>query len=255
MIKPYDDLKEKALGMVAFFETSLDYPDAYGITAGNWDGAGLSHGVLQYNFKSNTLQPLWNYMNNEHNQLCRNIFGSHYQEWANHINANFTTQTTWANSITNPTNGHRTIEPWNTYFFQLGTSAPSIAKQVDMSASYQNSALIWFNRLGLFSRRAYALLFSVSVQMGRLLGQNMIWHDFKQIDPTGKTRAQIEEEKLRIIVNRVSGEYQRIHDPVIQGIVFRRHTAIVDGTSNQGFNIKKYDLEYEPAFKGGIFSG
>ena len=71
MVKTYQDLKEKVLGMTAFFETSNTYPDCYGITAGNWDGAGISHGVLQYNFKAGSLQPLWNHMNNNYNDLCR----------------------------------------------------------------------------------------------------------------------------------------------------------------------------------------
>jgi len=255
MVKSYKDLQEKTLGMTAFFETSNTFPECYGITAGNWDGAGLSHGVLQYNFKTGSLQPLWNHMNDNYNTLCRDIFGADYQTWADHINADFTTQTTWADSITNPANEHQTIEPWNTYFMNLGTSQPSIDKQVDMSASWRTNAERWFESLGLYSRRGFALLWDISVQMGRLFPQNLIWNDFKNIDPTGKTRAQIEEEKLRIIVERCHKEENRVSDPTIKSIVYNRKIAIVNGTSTQGFDISQYDLEYEPAFEGGIFSG
>ena len=254
MVKSYEDLKEKTLGMTAFFETSNGYPECYGITAGNWDGAGLSHGVLQYNFKTGSLQPLWTYMNTSHNQLCRDIFGADYQEWVDHINADFTTQTTWANAITDQTNKHRTIEPWNTYFFNLGTSEPSIAKQVEMSASWRVNAEKWFKNLGLFSRRGFALLFDISVQMGRLFPQNLILDDFRKIDPTGKTRADIEHEKLGIIVNRCSYNYNRVSDPIIQDIVYKRKSAVVLGYNDQGFDINLYDLKYEPAFEGGIFT-
>jgi hypothetical protein len=255
MVKSYQDLKEKCLGMVAFFETSNGYPECYGVTSGNWDGALISHGVLQYNLKTGTLQPLWNHMNDNHNQLCRDIFGADYQEWVDHINADFTTQETWANDITDPTNAHKTIEPWNTYFATLGTSEPSIAKQIELSQSYHDMALIWFNRLGLYSRRAYALIFDIAVQMGRLLPQNLIWMDFQNIDPTSKTREEIEIEKLRIIVQRVSREENNVEDPTIQDIVFKRKSAVVDGFSAVGFDISQYDLEFDPAFKGGIFSG
>jgi hypothetical protein len=259
MVKSYQDLKEKSLGMTAFFETSNTYPDCYGITAGNWDGAGLSHGVLQYNFKTGSLQPLWNHLNTNYQQLCWDTFGAYYQEWADHINADFTTQTTWANSITDQANKHQCIEPWKSMFMNLGRSQPSIDKQIDMSASWHNNALKWFKNLGLYSRRGYALMFDISTQMGRFFPQNVCLHRFRQIDPTGKTRAQIEEEKLRIIVELCSNGNNRCFPtqtiPTLPQIVYNRKIAIVDGTSTQGFDVSIYDVDYDPAFQGGVFSG
>ena len=38
-------------------------------------------------------------------------------------------------------------------------------------------------------------------------------------------------------------------------IVYNRKIGIVNGTSPQGLNMSLYDLDYEPAFEGGIFSG
>src|SRR4249919_665953 len=112
MVKSYDDLKEKALGMTAFFETSNGYPDCYGITAGNWDAAGLSHGVLQYNFKTGSLQPLWTYMNTNYNQLCRDIFGANYQTWADKLALPTADQIAWGDSISDSGTGkHSCIQP------------------------------------------------------------------------------------------------------------------------------------------------
>jgi hypothetical protein len=259
MVKSYDDLKEKSLGMTAFFETSSGYPDCYGITSPNWDGAGVSHGVLQFNFKTGNLQTLWNYMNNSFNALCRGIFGTDYTEWSNTLNTTLAAQQTFGNKIMSPTNDHKCIPPWDGYFMELGTTPESIAKQVEMSGSYQANALKWFNNLGLYSRRGYALMFDISVQMGRYFPQNVCLQRFRQIVTTGKTRAQIEDEKLRIIVELCSDGNNRVFPtttlPTLPQIVYDRKIAIVNGTSNQGFNIANYDLEYEPAFKGGIFSG
>lgn len=260
MVKSYDNLKEKTLGMTAFFETSNGYPECYGITASDWDDAGISHGVLQYNFKTGSLQPLWTHLNTNHNQLCRDIFGADYQEWADHINTDFATQKAWGRSIGDPAFGlHKCLPPWDGYFMALGTSQPSIDKQIDMSSSWRVNAEKWFNNLGLYSRRGFALMFDISVQMGRYLPQNICLQRFQQIVTTGKTKAQIEEEKLRIIVELCSNGNNRVFPtqslPTLPQIVFNRKIAIVDGTSNQGFDISKYDLEYEPAFKGGIFSG
>jgi hypothetical protein len=143
---------------------------------------------------------------------------------------------------------------------ELGTSPESIAKQVDMSSSWRVNAEKWFNNLGLFSRRGFALMFDISVQMGRFFPQNVCLNRFKAIVTTGKTRAQIEEEKLRIIVEVASNGNNRVFAtqtlPTLPQIVYDRKIAIVNGTSAQGFNIANYDLSLnEPAMKGGIFSG
>ena len=260
MVKTYADLKEKVLGMTAFFETSNGYPDCYGITAGNWDGAGISHGVLQYNFKTGSLQTLWNYMDTNYNSLCRGVFGTDYAEWSGMINASLTTQQTWGTDIGDPATGrHSCLQPWKDYFMALGTSPESIAKQIDMSASWITNAEKWFNNLGLYSRRGFALMFDISVQMGRFLPQNVVLNDFRGISTVGKTRAQIEEEKLRIIVNRCSDGNNRCFNsqtiPDLQTIVYNRKLAVVDGESASGFDIVQYDLTYEPAFEGGLFLG
>jgi hypothetical protein len=257
MVKSYQDLKEKTLGMIAFFETSNTYPECYGITSPNWDGAGVSHGVLQYNYKTGSLQTLWNHMNNNYNQLCRDIFGTDYTKWSDTINATFATQQAFGNEIMNQNNNHLCLPPWDGYFMALGTSQPSIDKQIEMSGSWHINALKWFKNLGLYSRRGYALMFDISVQMGRFLPQNVCLHRFRQIDPTGKTKAQIEEEKLNIIVELCSNGNNRCFPtqtlPNLPQIVFDRKNAVVVGSSNQGFSIGQYDLEYEPAFTGAMY--
>lgn len=259
MVKSYQDLKEKTLGMVAFFETSNYYPECYGITSGNWDDQAISHGVLQYNFGQGTLQPLWNHLNTNYNQLCRDIFGADYQQWADLINAPLAEQRIFGTNIIDPLNSHKIINPWKDYFMALGTSQPSIDKQIEMSNSWHVNGLKWFKNLGLYSRRGYALMTDISVQMGRFFPQNVCLHRFQQIDPTGKTRAQIEEEKLRIIVELAANGNNRCFPtqtlPTLPEIVYNRKIGIVNGTSPQGLNMSLYDLDYEPAFEGGIFSG
>ena len=104
------------------------------------------------------------------------------------------------------------------------------------------------------------MMFDISVQMGRFFPMHLCLRDFRLIDPTGKTRAQIEEEKCRIILKYVWDGNNRCFNtvtvPNLQTIVYNRKKAVVDGTSDQGFNINNYDLTYsDPAFKGGILSG
>lgn len=256
MVKTYEDLKEKTFGMTGFFETSNGYPLCYGVTSGNWDGAAVSHGILQFNFKTGNLQTLWNYMDTNYNADCKAIFGADYNTWHTLINDTFTNQQAFGDTWGDPATGkHSILPPWGGYFSTLGQHSASIAKQVDLGQSYFDTALSWFNKLGLFSRRGFALMFDISVQLGRFLPMNVLLQDFAAIPTAGRTRAAIETDKLYAIVNRASYEYNRVTG-ANQSIVYNRKKAVVDGTSNQGFDVTQYDLSLnEPALKGGVFFG
>lgn len=258
MVKSYADLREKTLAMTGFFETSSGYPTCYGVTSGNHDGAGLSHGVLQFNFGTGSLKTLWNFLNTNYNQLCRDIFGTNYTEWANMLAMTATEQVAWGDEISLGTTSEekRQIDPtWRALFQTLGETPQSIEHQITYSEEWVSNAVKWFNALGLWSRRGFALLWDISVQMGRLFSMNQIYQDFKEINTTGKTKVQIEEEKLFIIVNRCSFDNR---PSAFSDIVFARKNMLVTGTGDYygtPFTMAQYDLNYEPAFKGGIFSG
>jgi hypothetical protein len=261
-VKSYEDLKEKTIAMTGFFETSQGYPECYGISSGNHDGAGLSAHVLQFNFGTGSLQPLWNFMNNNHNQLCRDIFGADYTEWVDVLGRTTAEQVTWGDSISVPVGSEEkrgVAEPWKTHIMNLGTTQVCIDKQMEYAEAWRPNAEKWFKTLGLYSRRGFALVWDISVQMGRLKCLNLIYNDFKNIDPTGKTRAQIEEEKLYIICNRAS--YHNRPNSA-SDIVYNRKKMLIDGTGDYygaAFTMAQYDLNYEPAFEwneqGGLYFG
>jgi hypothetical protein len=257
-MKTYEDLREKTLAMTGFFETSSGYPTCYGITSGNHDNQGLSHGVLQFNFGTGSLQPLWTYLNTNFNQTCRDIFGADYQEWANVLADTLPNQVAWGDSISIPLGNDpkRGVDPiWKAYFQDLGETQASIEKQITYSESWLPNAHKWFDTLGLYSRRGFALCWDISVQMGRLFSLNQIISDFKLITTTGKTRAQIEEEKLRIICDRCSFDNRPSQ---YSQTVYDRKIMLVNGTGDyygSPFTMAQYDLNYDPAFEGGIFIG
>ena len=259
-MKTYQDLKEHSLGMIAFFETSNIILNAME----SLQGIGMVQGfhmvfcnIISNRFFATLMESLELIIITNYVEI---FLVTDYEKWASMINATLTEQQTWGTEIGDPATGrHSCLQPWKDYFMTLGTSQPSIDKQIELSGSWHTNALKWFNNLGLYSRRGYALMFDISVQMGRFFPQNVCLDRFRKIDPTGKTRAQIEEEKLYIIVELCSNGNNRCFNtqtiPDLQGIVFRRKSAVVDGTSNQGFNINFYDLKYDPAFQGGIISG
>lgn len=257
-MKSYQDLKEKTLAMTGFFETSRGYPTCYGITSGNFDYQGLSHGVLQFNLGTGSLGTLWTFMNTNHNQICRDIFGANYTEWANLLAMPIVEQVAWGDSISIGTTQEekRQIDvTWKALFQTLGETPESIAQQITYAEDWLPNAHKWFNTLGLYSRRGFALCWDISVQQGRLFSLNQIIADFKLIDPTGKTRAQIEEEKLRIICDRTSYDNR---PSIYSQTVYDRKIMLINGTGDyygSPFEMSQYDLNYDPAFEGGIFSG
>jgi len=257
-VKSYQDLKEKTLGMTGFFETSNGYPICYGITSGNHDDQGISHGVLQFNLGTGSLPPLWNYLNTNYNQMCMDIFGANYTEWANMLAMSTVNQVAWGESITDyarNADGYKIYVEWENLFQTLGETPQSIEKQITYAESWLPNAHKWFNTLGLYSRRGFALCWDISVQMGRLFSLNQIYQDFKEINPTGKTRAQIEEEKLRIICDRCSFDNRPSQ---YSQTVWDRKIMLINGTGDyfgSPFIMAQYDLNYDPAFKGGIFLG
>lgn len=244
--------------MTGFFETSNGYPTCYGITSGNFDSRGLSHGVLQFNFGTGSLSPLWNWLNTNHNQMCRDIFGANYTEWANVLAMTTTDQVAWGDSISLGTTPEekRQIDPtWKALFQTLGETPESIQQQITYSESWRPNAKKWFDTLGLYSRRGYALCWDISVQQGRLFSLNQIYQDFKEIITAGKTRAAIEEEKLRIICTRTSWDNRPSQ---YSQTVYDRKIMLINGTGSYygaSFDMNQYDLNYDPAFKGGLFGG
>lgn len=255
-MRDYEQLKESAMGMTGYFETSNTAPDCYGVTSANWDGAGASHGVLQFNFKTGNLQTLWQYMDTNYNADMQAIFGADYNTWHTLIYDTLANQQAFGNQWGDPaTSLHSFLTPWSGYFMSVGTHSASIAKQVSMAQSYHDTALNWFNQLGLFSRRGYALMFDISVQLGRLLPMNMILQDFRGIATAGRSREDIEKDKLYAIVNRCSYDYNKVTG-TNQSIVYNRKKAVVDGTNTSGFDVTGYDVTLtEPALRGGVIIG
>lgn len=173
----YDVMKRKALGVTAFFETSTGFPACYGVVAGNFDGAGMSFGTLQFNFGTGNLQTIFSYMIDTYPTITQTAFQystdpSYYNTFVDIVkNKTKTEQIAWADTISNPSNKHLIIEPWKTYINALGVTNECIDKQVAMAESYWNKAYalfqevkVWTPLPNMYSRRLYALLFDVAVQ-------------------------------------------------------------------------------------------
>lgn len=258
-ILPLAELKEKTLGMSAFFETSKNYPESYGVTSGNHDGAGLSHGVLQYNFGTGSLNTLWRYMINTYPTLCQSIMGANYDEWYDVVmNRATVDQVAWGDSISYPKDGSANdrrfvLDPWKSLFATLGTTQESINKQVSMSDSWRVNADNWFNAITqLWSRKAYFLLWDISVQMGRFNPLAEVQTEFSNAANTaGMTELQAEQWRCDRLAWHST--YNNAVSTTNQPAVFKRKDMIAKETGDwygTPFNGVVFDAVLEPAFSG-----
>jgi phage minor structural protein len=266
-ILPEADLNYKSIQFVSeTFETSPDkYPASFGRTAGNFDGAGMSWGIIQYNWKSQTVQPIFKDLINNYPTVVRGAITNQadYDYFKNVVfNQTVTQQIAFGNSITDTTNKNKVKEPWNTYFYNLGLTKESQDRQMEGTSWYLSEGKKYFNQLGLWSRRGYALCVDIAVQAGSMnpikngvvvdvVGQCLT--AFQSIVTTGKTAGQIEVEKLVIIANKRSDQI----DSSWQASFRERKLSIANGGGwiwNNGVyvDVAKYNLVLEPAFATNI---
>jgi hypothetical protein len=158
-------MEKKLLNMVGLFETSSKYPEFYTITAGNFDGAGLSFGVLQWNLGQGTLQELLKEISSEVLQEC---FGNLYPELINMLGKKRNEQIQWGNSISLP-NKRKIKMEWAKSFEKLGLKKECQDIQVKLfSRKYLVNAKEMFNLCGLTTERGLALMVDIAVQNGSL---------------------------------------------------------------------------------------
>lgn len=121
---------ETAFSVTSGFETS---GDRFQQVTGNFDGAGLSFGPVQWNFKSNTLEPLFRKFQDADEDLLRSCFEDpiDYDEWLHVLDLPTNEQIDWANVISTGSRGHDVQEPWKGYLRAVGRQQPFRAIMVE----------------------------------------------------------------------------------------------------------------------------
>jgi hypothetical protein len=178
------------------------------------------------------------------------------------LNRSTADQIAWGSSITKydynadgtivKGSGHALLPPWDGYFYNLGITPESIARQTQGVQPYFDKANTWKGDFTLWTRRGFALLFDIAVQSGSINTtahpevEDTILNDFKTIN-LNDSRESIEVQKMQIIANRradiVSADYQQSYRD--------RKLAIANGTGTVyggATSTIPYDLILEPAY-------
>ena len=160
----FEEAHTRALMLTAQFEGS---GSGYKTIAGNFDGAGLSLGIIQFNIGEETLQPLLSDILSDNRNLVLSIFGSEKTtELENMLNSSPAEQLTWAISI-NDASGKSINAEWTGLFEALCETDEFQAIQDNYIEPYKERAIAKCDLFGGFStNRAYAFMFDCSVQCG-----------------------------------------------------------------------------------------
>lgn len=198
----FQTLDYRCLALTGSFETGTGIPDCFAGVSGDFDGQGISFGVLQWNFGQGSLQPLLKRMFAEHPERARLIFHDRFDLLHDRLNGGKAELMAFARSIQHPVR-HFLVEPWRGMFRSLGRSEEFQRIELDAANSLYRAALRLCSEYGLWSERAVALMFDIKVQNGSINStvKSRIFTDFQGLSPDlGEQEAEV--ARMRIIANR-----------------------------------------------------
>jgi hypothetical protein len=199
-------LDYRCLALTGTFETGKGVPECFSGITGDFDGQGISYGVLQWNFGTGSLQPLLRDMVQTHEAIARNIFGPHFDALAAALALGDGAQARadlldFARSIQHPVK-YQVFEPWRGYARALGRTQEFQQIQVRHAHHAYERALRLCDEYGLWSERAAALMFDIVTQNGsiRPVTRAQILADVNAL-PASLGAEEREVQVLRLVAN------------------------------------------------------
>jgi hypothetical protein len=230
-------LINKCLMLTGSFETGEGIPQCFAGLSGDFDGQGLSLGVLQWNFGQGSLQPLLNEMITHHSEIVQSIFQSKYDPLLEALNSDKTQLMAFVRSIQHPVK-HYLFEPWKGMFKALGITDEFRNIQVKYAQTVFYLALELCSNYELRSERAVTLMFDIKVQNGGIKRKvkTQILNEFEGL-PQSTVWEENELQKMIIIANccAESSVAKWIEDVRRRKLCCANGTGIVHGAN--------YDLE------------
>lgn len=157
---PFPSLQRRCLALTAAFE-GHDYT----LAVGNFDGAGLTWGIIGFTLKHGEIQKILLEVDSRSPASVDECFGDRAHAIRDLLVASAAKQQQWADSVTTP-NG-LLAEPWRTAFRLLGTRPAVQAIQQRMAIEdYYLPALTTAQRWNLTTELGMALCFDIHVQNG-----------------------------------------------------------------------------------------
>lgn len=190
---------ERCLQVTASFEGTR-----FNGVVGNFDGAGITWGIIGFTLLNGELGAVLAAVNAENPALIEQIFGSNAAEIMRMTGpaTNASEKLAWANSISRGSQNLSVAEPWQTCFRNLGAQREVQKVQIDRARDvYWKKALEDARNLGCLEELDLLLMYDTAVQNGGMDAQSrrpMVEERFRSQSPA------TEQEKRRIIAEVVA---------------------------------------------------
>ncbi|TFH64518.1 MAG: hypothetical protein E4G91_05565, partial [Candidatus Zixiibacteriota bacterium] len=158
-------LAYRCLALTGSFETGKGIPDCFSGLSDDFDGQGISFGVLQWNFGQKSLQPLLREMRDQHPDIMKSVFQSQYDILLKALDSSQSEIMHFARNIQHPVK-HFIYEPWRKMFVALGRTPEFQDIEVKYAHETFEEAIRLCRAFELGSERATALMFDIKVQNG-----------------------------------------------------------------------------------------
>lgn len=160
--QPVPPLLDRCLGLTSTFEGH-----GYTLAQGNFDGAGVTWGIIGFTLKGGELSKIVQDAFAKDPQLVRDCFGSGTDILLRVLSQPWSDQLAWADSVSSGNSKTQLAEPFKSGFAKLGQS--SLGQQLQqqhVDADYFQPALHTAKAYGLTSELGTALCFDIHVQDG-----------------------------------------------------------------------------------------
>lgn len=189
-------IQERCLQVTADFE-------GHGFTkiAGNFDGAGLTWGIIGFTLSNGELQKILKEINEKHPSLMQEAFGSSLDQLLEILDQSLSKQKAWANRISSGSDKYKVIEPWSTAFYKLGSYSEVQTIQIEHTKRYWDIAFSDVQRFNLRTELGLALCFDIAVQNGGIDSAER-----ERIQRTINATRPTTEQDVRVIIANVVAE-------------------------------------------------
>ena len=237
MLTPVPPVRERSLQLTGAFEGH-----GFTLAQGNFDGAGITWGIIGFTLIGGELGKFFKEINQENPALIAQAFQGSAKQLMDVFRAPKATQLAFADSVSLGASKGKLAEPWRSAFQRFGEMAEVQAHQLELAdRDYFQPALQTAREFGLQTELGISLCFDVHVQNGSI---------------NAKARAAIKQElqdhpianeqELRVIIANSVADNAR----AFQEDVRSRKLTIATGTGSvhgQTFVLRNWGLD-ESAF-------
>ena len=235
-VEPIPTLFERCLGLTASFEGN-----GYTHIEGNFDGAGLTWGIIGFTLSNGEIQGLLREIEQAAPGTLLRVLGADLAtQWAMHVAQPLAQQLAWADSISTGPNKLGLPPAWVDAFRRLGEEP--LVQRLQMHHAYDSyfvPAAATASALGLSTELGLALCFDCHVQNGR--ARVLAVQDLQRAGRAA-TQAQQRAAFARAVASHASAAYQ--------GDVLTRKLAVATGAGTvhgRVYTLANWGLDEFPA--------